>query len=137
MALRPERKDAGSNPQLRLRCVRLADRAAISATALRFARRLGFDERASWEIGISVQELASNMIRHAGGGYLEIDVGEHWLEILATDAGPGIPEVKLKESETSTRGLGAIRRLMHELEVSALASGGARVRARRYMDRKR
>ena len=134
MALLPERLGA---QQLGLRCVRLADRAAISALAQRYAIRLGFDERASWEIGISVQELASNLIRHAGGGYIEIAAKDEWLEVIAVDTGPGISARTLKESETSLRGLGAIRRLMHELEVSTPAEGGARVRARRYKDRER
>ena len=121
---------------LRLHCARLEDRVAISAAAIRFARRIGFTPRACWEIGITVQELVSNLVRHAGGGYLELQPSPCFLDVIAIDRGPGIPEVKVRESATSERGLGAVRRLMHELEICCAETTGTQVRARRYMDRK-
>lgn len=123
--------------RLRLQCQRLVDRAALSVAAFRFTRQLGFDQRACWEICIAVQELASNMIRHAGGGALELFSGGRFVDVIATDSGPGIPEAAARGSADSRRGLGAVHRLMHELEIASVPSGGARVRARRYMDRTR
>lgn len=120
---------------LRMSCDCLGDRAAIAAAAIRFARRLGFGQRACWEIGISVQELVSNMVRHAGRGQLEIQANSRGLEIIATDQGPGIPSELIAASETSPRGLGAIRRLMHEIEIDTAVPGGTRIRARRFLDR--
>jgi len=120
---------------MRMSCVRLEDRAAIGAAASRLARKLGFGERACWEIEISVQELASNIVRHAGHGTLELRWLEHYFEIIAIDHGPGIPKEAVEASHTSPRGLGAIRRLMHELEINSAESGGTCIRARRYLDR--
>jgi anti-sigma regulatory factor (Ser/Thr protein kinase) len=119
-----------------MRCTHLEDRAAIGAAATSFARRLGFDERACWEIGISVQELVSNIVRHAGGGQLELHAKERAIEIIATDAGPGIPPAMIAASQTSQRGLGALRRLMHELQFESLVPQGTRILARRFLDRK-
>lgn len=120
---------------MRMSCAHLEDRAAISAAASRFARNIGFGERACWEIGISVQELVSNIVRHAGRGTLELRWIDQCLEIVAVDEGPGIPDEVVAASSTSQHGLGALRRLMHELEILSTRPGGTYVRARRYRDK--
>lgn len=117
-------------------CTRLEDRAAIGAAAASFARGLGFDERACWEIGISVQELVSNIVRHGGGGQLELHAGPRSVEIIASDAGPGIPAAVIAASQTSQRGLGALRRLMHEIQFDSVVPHGTRISARRFLDRR-
>lgn len=96
---------------------------------------MGFDRNACWEIGISVQELVSNVIRHGGRGYLELTCSGQCLEVIAVDCGPGIPPAVIEASKSSLRGLGAIRRLMHELEISRAEPSGTCVRARRYVNR--
>ncbi len=131
MALRAEL------PPVRMNCTRLEDRAAISAAARSFAQRLGFSLHACWEIGITVQELVSNIVRHAGGGYLELHCRDGWLEIAAIDRGPGIPSTVLAESRNSVRGLGAVRRLMHDVRIDSAADTGTHIRARRYLDQRR
>ena len=129
MALQPELAP------VRMSCTRLEDRAAISAVALSYAQRMGFAQRACWEIGIVVQELVSNLVRHAGGGYLELRASGGCLEVTATDSGPGIPAAVVAASGESLRGLGAVRRLMHEVQIDSAASGGTCIRARHYLDR--
>lgn len=124
---------------VRMSCTRLEDRAAIGVAAFRFARRMGFSQRACREIETCVQELVSNIVRHAGRGYLELrsitGAPRQHLEVWAVDDGPGIPAEAVAASETSQHGLGALRRLMHELEVGTAVPHGARVRACRYLDR--
>jgi anti-sigma regulatory factor (Ser/Thr protein kinase) len=134
---------------LRMPCQRLEDRAGIAVKAFSFARRMGFDQRACWEIGIAVQELVSNVVRHGGGGYLELYVGMGTLEVIALDTGPGIPTAVMEAQGFWSRGLGAVRRLMHELEIDTTCasdpssrfsadsaeSTGTRVYARRYKER--
>jgi anti-sigma regulatory factor (Ser/Thr protein kinase) len=100
------------------------------------AHRMGFEQRACWEIGIVVQELVSNIVRHASRGYLELSVHPDYLEVTAVDRGPGIPPAVIAASESSQHGLGAIRRLMHTLEISSPAEGGTLVRTRRLLGRK-
>lgn len=123
-----------------MNCTRLQDRAAIGVAAFQFARRMGFSPRACREIEICVQELVSNIVRHAGQGYLELRAvtgpARHHLELWAVDEGPGIPAEAVAASETSQHGLGALRRLMDELEIGTAVPRGARVRACRYLDRR-
>lgn len=121
---------------LRVRCARLEDRAAIGRVAFELAHRLGFDQRACWQIGIVVQELVSNLVRHAGGGYLELQADPQYLEVIAIDKGPGIPPAVLVAADSSQHGLGAIRRLMHKLEISSPPEGGTRIVARRELGRR-
>ena len=121
---------------MRVRCARLEDRAAIGRVAFELAHRLGFDQRACWEIGIVVQELVSNLVRHASGGYLELQTDPQYLEVTAIDKGPGIPSAVLVATEHSQHGLGAIRRLMHKLEVSSPPEGGTRIVVRRELGRR-
>ncbi|MFO0577359.1 MAG: ATP-binding protein [Polyangia bacterium] len=124
---------------VRMSCTRLEDRAAIGVAAFQFARRMGFGLRACREIETCVQELVSNIVRHAGRGSLELrsstGAARPHLEVLAVDDGPGIPAEAVAASEASQHGLGALRRLMHELEISDASPRGARVRACRYLDR--
>jgi anti-sigma regulatory factor (Ser/Thr protein kinase) len=114
-------------------CVYLGDRAGIGAAAFVFAWSMSFDQRACWEIAIVVQELVSNMVRHAGGGQLELQAGTRMLQIIASDQGPGIAENVVAASATSQHGLGAVRRLMHAVEIDSRPTLGTRVVARRYL----
>lgn len=137
-----------SHSGLCIHCTRMEDRAGIAARAFGFARQLGFDQRSCWEICIAVQELVSNLVRHAGGGDIELRAGLGLIEIIATDSGPGIPMSVLQDSESWARGLGAVRRLMHEVEISTTGDAvaikqlgllhcevGTRILARRYLER--
>jgi len=117
-------------------CAHLEDRTAIGKVAFDLAQRMGFDQRACWEIGIVVQELVSNIVRHAGGGYLELQAHPNYLEVTAVDRGPGIPLGVFSASANSQHGLGAIRRLTHHVELSSPADGGTRLLARRDLGRK-
>lgn len=123
-------------PPLRMSCVRLEDRAGIGVKAFIFARRMGFDQRACWEIGIAVQELVSNIVRHAGGGFLELYAGRGVMEVIATDHGPGIPVAVIDQGAAWPRGLGAVKRLMHELEIDSNPDAGTCIRARRFTERR-
>jgi anti-sigma regulatory factor (Ser/Thr protein kinase) len=138
---------------LRMPCVRMEDRTGIAARAIAFARGIGFDQRACWEIGIVVQELAANIVRYAGGGHVELHAGPGLVEVISIDAGPGIPTQVMATQEFWSRGLGAVRRLMHELVIDTRyesgdcqmgdvkdpkirAIRGTRVYTRRYVGRK-
>lgn len=128
----------------------MEDRAGVAARAIHFARLMGFEQRACREIGIAVQELASNLVRHGGGGHLEIHARPDAIEVIAVDSGPGIPFQVLQARESWSRGLGAVRRFMHDLEIFTsdaqdvhirLSQGnrdvstGTRIRVRRYLER--
>src|SRR3954471_870320 len=54
---------------------------------------LGFDEQRRGEAAIVVTELATNLIRHAGGGEITLRINraaDATIDVIATDRGPGI-----------------------------------------------
>ena len=60
------------------------------------AREAGFPEVEGEEIALAVHELATNLVRHAGGGTIELDPAvdgsRKGLVVLSLDDGPGIPD---------------------------------------------
>jgi anti-sigma regulatory factor (Ser/Thr protein kinase) len=112
-----------------------ARRAAVTA-----AERLGISEVDAGKVALVVTELATNMVRHAGGGELLVrpltEAGEAGLEIMALDRGPGIPNLEqalrdgFSTAGTKGAGLGAVRRLAHRCEVFSPPGVGTAVLAR-------
>jgi len=108
-----------------------------------FAREIGFDALVCEELAIVVAELASNLIKHAGGGTLELavvrDAGRIGLRIDSRDLGVGIsnPEWALGDGRTTGgslgSGLGAVNRLMDELSFEQDGDGGHIVRCIRWL----
>jgi anti-sigma regulatory factor (Ser/Thr protein kinase) len=102
------------------------------ATAL--ASALGFDEGAAGKVAIVVTELATNLLKHAGGGEVVVKAvhasGTRGMEVLGLDRGGGIPNVaRALEDGFSTAGsagtgLGAVRRLAQVFEVHTGESRG-------------
>jgi len=84
------------------------------------ARGLLFDEEGTSRSALLATELATNLLKHAGGGEMLLgqyqDAGRKGLELIALDKGPGIDDLpKAMEDGHSTAGgmgggLGAIRR---------------------------
>ena len=91
------------------------------------ASLLGFDETDIGRVAIVASELATNLIKHGGGG--ELLVGEHQnaggraVEMIALDRGRGIADLTAcladgySSAGTAGHGLGAIRRLSQLMEV--------------------
>jgi anti-sigma regulatory factor (Ser/Thr protein kinase) len=88
------------------------------------AAGLGYDETAAGKVAIVVTELAQNVLRHGGGG--EILAGADaqrpsGIEILALDRGLGMADVTAcmrdgySTGGTSGNGLGAVKRLAHQM----------------------
>lgn len=84
------------------------------------ARELTFDEEGTGRGALLATELATNLLKHAGGGEILLDryqeAGRTGLQLLALDRGPGIADLaKAMRDGYSTAGgmgggLGAIRR---------------------------
>ena len=85
-----------------------------------------------------LNELAANLVRHAGGGDLTIQLGEDGLELIACDNGPGIPNVSeamrdgYSTAGTAGNGLGAIKRTATSFDVFSRAGKGTIAAARVY-----
>jgi anti-sigma regulatory factor (Ser/Thr protein kinase) len=119
--------------------------AAARAAARELAAASSFDETDAHRAGLVATELATNLVKHTGGGELLLrrvaggPAGA--IELIAIDRGPGIRDVSLALSDGhSTRGspgtgLGAIGRLSDDFDLYSQVGRGtvvlARLRARR------
>jgi anti-sigma regulatory factor (Ser/Thr protein kinase) len=106
-----------------LEWIRIEDESAVGhvrRTAMALARRLGFSEHRTGEVGIAATELATNAQRHAVRGALLVRVrreAEAGVELVTIDSGPGMADVEAAARDgwstagTLGIGLGAIARL--------------------------
>jgi len=104
---------------------------------------LGFGPEACEEIALVMIELATNLLKHAQGGSLALTPlvagGRVGLEIESRDRGPGIDDIEQalvdRFSTTGSRGtgLGAINRLMDELDITSSRGSGTRVLCRKWI----
>ena len=117
--------------------VAIADRSSVGEarrTAVAVAQSLGFDEEQRHNIGIVATEAATNIVIHAKTGELLIcpsgDDSTSWIDLLAIDAGPGIPDVARAMEDgystigTSGQGLGAIGRLSDHSSLQSTPRNG-------------
>ncbi|HTT06229.1 MAG TPA: ATP-binding SpoIIE family protein phosphatase [Steroidobacteraceae bacterium] len=108
--------------------------------AQRLAQVSGFDETAVGRVGIVASELATNVVRHGGGGELLLQTlavqGEVQIELLAIDRGPGMADVRrclqdgYSTGGTHGEGLGAVRRLSSVFDIYSITGQGTVVLAR-------
>lgn len=97
------------------------------------ANTLGFDETATGRVSIVVTELATNLIKHGGGGTLIAqafsDPTGSGLEILALDKGRGMTDTAQSQvdgystSGTQGTGLGSIKRQSQSLAMYSRPDG--------------
>jgi serine/threonine-protein kinase RsbT len=129
-----------------------ADLVPARAQGRALAQALGFSQTDATLIATAISEIARNIVVHAGKGEIVMspirEPHRYGLVIVASDAGPGIPEVDvaLERGRTSTRSLGlglpGARRLMDEFQVETDAGKGTKVtmtkwRARDELERLR
>jgi anti-sigma regulatory factor (Ser/Thr protein kinase) len=113
----------------------------------RLAGTLGLGETEVGKAAIVVTEVATNLVKHAGGGHLLLrplgDKSNPGLEILALDSGPGIANVaaSLRDgySTTSTpgTGLGAVMRLAEHFDIHSQSGVGTAILARLWTGEKK
>ena len=144
---------ASSAAELRIPIVQGVDVISAQIKIRRFARDAGFDPRDQWRIAIAVSEAATNMVKYAGGGVIilrALSGPRVGVEFEARDQGAGIPSLEralqdhvsddLHWSERadprSARGLGlglgAIHRLMDEVEIDAKPGQCTSIRGRKW-----
>ncbi len=105
--------------------------------ATTIAQRLAFSAERAGRVALVVSELATNLVRHAKRGEIllrpirhdDAESGPEGVEILAVDAGPGIPDVALSRRDghstagTRGQGLGAIERQSDFFQIYTMPSG--------------
>ncbi|MBQ5950571.1 MAG: ATP-binding protein [Lachnospiraceae bacterium] len=58
-------------------------------------KQLGFPADVVRKVSIALYEGEINMVIHAGGGEVDVDIDPHCISLLLTDHGPGIEDVSL------------------------------------------
>jgi anti-sigma regulatory factor (Ser/Thr protein kinase) len=124
--------------------LRVADSSEVSVARRAtgdLARELGLDETTSGRAALVVTEMATNLLKHAGGGQIVLDrLVDHagGLELLSLDKGDGIADLPraLEDGVSSVgsagTGLGAIRRQADRFAVFSRPGLGTAVMARLY-----
>ncbi len=102
-------------------------------------RELGFDEVLAGQAAIVVNELGSNLCKHAGRGQLWVATragAVPELEVLSVDDGPGIRDLPLAMRDgfstggSPGTGLGAVQRLATDFDIHSDVATGTVVLAR-------
>jgi anti-sigma regulatory factor (Ser/Thr protein kinase) len=99
------------------------------------AARAGLDEVPRERLALLVNELGTNLVKHAGGGELLVRAlpGRPAVEVLALDKGGGMASVEESfrdghsTSGSAGTGLGAIRRLASFVDVYSSRPGGTAI----------
>lgn len=118
-----------------------ADMSLARQAARNLAEKMGARSFAAQKFTTAVSELARNIVQYAGRGKVELvplSEGLRGLKVLATDQGPGIPNLDeiLEGRYKSRTGLGkgilGVRRLMDRFEISS-GDEGTRVEAELHL----
>ncbi|MFA9464758.1 MAG: anti-sigma regulatory factor [Velocimicrobium sp.] len=96
-------------------------------------------------VAVAASELATNILRYAGKGKMEINIIQKTdsnvvgIELLACDFGPGIADIDLamKEQYSTTpnslgQGLPTVKRIMDEFFIESIYGRGTRILARKW-----
>jgi anti-sigma regulatory factor (Ser/Thr protein kinase) len=99
-----------------------------------FALKSGITQKRCAELDIVVAEILSNLSKHAQRGELFVknivESGQHGIEIISTDQGPGMADVQrvmndgISTTNTLGGGLGAIKRLTNSLQLYSTKGWG-------------
>ncbi|MBE9461673.1 ATP-binding SpoIIE family protein phosphatase [Dyadobacter subterraneus] len=115
----------------------LADRSYLNILKkdiLRIGQAMGLAAKRLAELDLVVSEIATNLLKHAGGGEIIvralIEPNSRGVEILSIDKGPGMADpAKMMEDGVSTtktlgHGLGSIKRLSDQFQLYSVKGWG-------------
>ncbi|MFI5328821.1 MAG: ATP-binding protein, partial [Candidatus Rokuibacteriota bacterium] len=120
--------------------VRVDDTSQVAAArraAADLSWRLHFDETTAGRLALVVTELATNLVKHGGGGEVllrQVETSPDTVEVFALDRGPGMANVaRCLEDGYSTAGspgtgFGAVQRVASGFDVWSRPKSGAAVR---------
>lgn len=102
------------------------------------AEKIGLDETQAGQVAIAINELGTNLLKHAAGGELLMrplgDATSAGIELLAIDNGPGMADISgsmrdgFSTAGSMGMGLGALSRLAAAFDLFSLPGKGTVVR---------
>ena len=119
------------------------DQSQVSETrrrATEMAERQGFGDTDSGRVALVATELATNILKHGNGGQILVGTfgqgADSGIELIALDKGGGIPNVVASMADgystagTAGKGLGAVMRQSHFVDIASWPGSGTAVLAR-------
>ncbi|KZE36966.1 serine/threonine protein kinase [Bhargavaea cecembensis] len=107
------------------------------------AKKVGFGTVDQARITTAISELARNIYLYAGAGKIEIERlnedGLFGIAIIASDEGPGIPDVRkvMEDGYSTSGGLGAgmpgVKRLMDDFRIDTERGKGTKITAIKWL----
>ena len=129
-------------PTLRVTVAEATQVSEARRVAAGLAMHLGFSDEAAGRVAIVSTELASNLVKHAGGGEIIFQALEDTeipgMIIVALDQGPGMSNVPdcfqdgYSTSGSPGTGLGAVTRLSESWEVDSKVGSGTAIAVRLF-----
>jgi serine/threonine-protein kinase RsbT len=112
----------------------------------KLTNELGFDLAIVMKMKTVVSELAHNILKYAGVGFINLmpleSDRQRGIEICCTDRGPGIEDLEKALSDnfstSGTLGLGlpGVKRLADEFEIDSAPDQGTKVTVRKWIPKK-
>lgn len=119
------------------------DLVAVRQAGRALGSQAGFSVTDLTIIIAAISEIVQNILEYARDGEVRITIidgsGTTGIEVVASDAGPGIPEIAtvMRDFYSTGSGLGiglpGARRLMDEFEITSTAGKGTLVRMRKWL----
>src|SRR5918911_1647414 len=126
--------------RVRQRVVDMSGVAEARRACVKEARDAGFRESDAGRVAIVATELASNLVKHAGGGAILVgpfeDSTGSGIEVASIDKGPGIADLAqsmrdgFSTAGSPGTGIGAVKRLAQYFEISSQLRIGTAALAR-------
>jgi serine/threonine-protein kinase RsbT len=132
--------------------IQSADDVLVARQAGRaLASGIGFSTIDVALVTLAISEIAGNIVKYAGDGDITIEIIDRLdgdvtgdtrktgIQIVASDQGPGIPDVAIAMRDFYSTGAGlgvglpGVRRLMDEFEITSKAGQGTMVWMRRWV----
>ncbi|MDF2612635.1 MAG: anti-sigma regulatory factor [Clostridia bacterium] len=98
-----------------------------SASLKRTLKQLGIDSSIIRKISISMYEAEMNMVIHAYGGVIDVEISTDKVSIILKDQGPGIPDINLAMQEGYSTAT-------HEIRELGFGAGMGLPNMKRYSD---
>lgn len=70
-----------------------------SGSVKRTLKDLGFSPELVRKVVIALYEAEINLVIHAGGGEIDVEISPESVDMVLTDKGPGIPDVEMAMKE--------------------------------------
>lgn len=138
----PNEAVVADREEIHVRIQSSADIVAARQEGRALASRAGFSSSNLTVIATAISEIARNIVEYAKEGEVTIallhDGHKRGVEVVATDRGPGIPDIAtvMRDGYSTGRGMGiglpGARRLMDEFEITSEVGKGTMVRMRKW-----